>query len=70
MARKSSKKKDKWIQGAIKHPGSFTAWCKKQGFSHATEACIKKGEKSSNPTIRKRATLAKTLKGLAKKKKK
>ncbi len=63
------KKSKKWIQGAIKHPGAFTEWCKKQGFSGATEECIAKGKKSKNPTVRKRATLAQTLKKMHKKKK-
>lgn len=68
MPRKS-KKKSHWIQDAIKHPGSFTAWCKKQGFLGASESCIKQGEQSKNPAIRKKAALAKTLKKLAKRRK-
>lgn len=62
-----AKSKSKWIQGAIKHKGSFTAWCKKQGFDGVTEACILKGIKSKNPTIRRRAFLARTLRRLRKK---
>jgi len=33
----------KWIQKAIKNPGSFTAWCKRQGYKGVTVECIKKG---------------------------
>ena len=62
------KKKKKWIQGAIKKPGSFTAWCKRQGFKGVTQACIEKGKRSKNPKIRKRANLAQTLRKLTKKK--
>ena len=75
MARKKKvkikKAKDKkWIQNAIKHPGAFTEWCKKRGYSGVTEACIQEGLRSKNPTIRRRAILARTLKRLAKRRKK
>lgn len=60
----------KWIQKAIKNPGSFTAWCKRQGYKGVTAECIKKGLASKNPTIRRRAALAKTLRKMTKKKKK
>jgi len=63
-------RKKKWIQQAIKKPGAFTEWCRRQGFSGATKACIEKGKRSSNPTIRRRAYLAETLKRLAKRRKK
>jgi hypothetical protein len=52
----------KWIQKAIKHPGSFTAQAKKAGMgvqSYATKV-LKKGSKASTTTKR-RAALAKTL---------
>ncbi len=62
--------KRKWIQQAIKNPGAFTEWCLRQGFSGATKECIEKGKRSSNPTTRRRAYLAETLKKLAKKRKK
>ena len=38
--------------------GSFTAWCKRQGFKGVTSECIAKGKASSNPAIRKKATFA------------
>lgn len=38
--------------------GSFTAWCKRQGFNGVTEECIRKGLASSNPAIRKKANFA------------
>jgi len=63
-------KKKKWIQEAIKKPGAFTEWCRRQGFSGTTKECIEKGKRSSNPTTRRRAVLAETLKKLAKKRKK
>jgi hypothetical protein len=62
--------KKNWIQGAIKKPGAFREWCKKQGYEGATKECIEKGKKSSNPTIKRRANLAQTLKKLSKKRKK
>lgn len=61
-------KDKKWIQKAIKNPGAFTRWAKRQGLS-MSEA-IRKGKKSKNPTIRRRAILAETLRKLAKKRKK
>lgn len=57
-----------WIQKAIKKPGAFKAWAKRQGLS-MSEA-IEKGKHSRNPTIRRRAILAETLRKLAKKRKK
>ena len=35
-------RKKKWIQGAIKKPGSFTAYCKGKGYAGVTEECIAK----------------------------
>jgi hypothetical protein len=63
-------KKKHWIQDAIKKPGAFTEWCKRQGYEGVTRECIEKGKKSPNPTTRRRAYLAETLKKLAKKRKK
>lgn len=51
----------KWIQGAVKHPGSFTAYCKKKGFDGVTSKCIAEGKASPDATIRKRAQLAATF---------
>jgi len=38
--------------------GSFTAWCKAQGFDGVTAECIAKGKASKNPAIRKKAAFA------------
>lgn len=57
-------KKKKWIQRARESMkkrgtvGSFTTWCKRQGFDSVTEACIQKGLASKNPAIRKKANFA------------
>ena len=64
-----AKKKKKWIKGAIKKPGSFTAFCKSKGHKGVTDECIRMGLASKNPTIRKRAQLARTLRGMKKRKK-
>ncbi len=59
-----------WIQNAIKKPGSFTAMAKKAGgigkSGKIKESFIKKAEKSKNPTTRKRAQLAETLRKINK----
>lgn len=66
MAKKT---KERWIQGAIKKPGSFTAYCKRKGHKGVTEECIREAMKSKNPKTRARARLAKTLRKMAKKRK-
>jgi hypothetical protein len=56
----------KWIQKAIKHPGALH---KALGVAKGKKIPAKKVEKashSSNPLLAKRATLAKTLRGLRK----
>lgn len=63
------KKNKRWIQGAIENPGAFTEWCKRRGYSGVTQKCIEEGMRSKNPTIRRRANLARTLRKLARKKK-
>ena len=69
--KKKSKKSDKrWIQKAIKKPGAFTEWCRRRGYSGVTQACIEEGKRSKNPTVRRRAYLAETLRKIAKKRKK
>ena len=45
----------------IKHPGAFTAWCKRQGFEGVTCECIKKGLASKNPHVRKMANFARNF---------
>jgi hypothetical protein len=44
-----SKLKARWIQGAIKNPGVFTAWCRQQGFDGVTQAYIETGKKDGPP---------------------
>jgi len=62
--RKPRKRKKKWIQSATARMkrkgtvGTFTAWCKKQGFSGSTAACIAKGKRSRSASIRKKANFA------------
>lgn len=59
---------DKWIQGAIKRPGAFTAKAKKAGksVSGMAAAVTKNPSKYSKLTV-KQANLAKTLKKINKK---
>ena len=62
------KKKDKkWIQGAIKNPGAFTAKAKraKKTVKQYTKSVLKKGSKSTEKTKR-QARLAKTLARISK----
>ena len=57
----------KWIQGAIKHPGAFTAKAKKAGMSVAEFAAHVKSNKGEyDSTTVKEAVLAQTLRGLRK----
>lgn len=57
MAKKKRKKKMK-IKIKPSKVGSFTAWCKRQGFSGVTSSCIAKGKSSRNTSIRRKATFA------------
>ena len=50
--------------------GSFTAWCKKQGYGGVTTACIKAGLNSKSAAIRKKANFARNARGWSKGKKK
>ena len=54
--------KDKWIQGAIKHPGALHKSLHVKPGEKIPESKIKKAEHSKNPTLAKRARLAETLK--------
>jgi hypothetical protein len=68
----SKKKSDKkWIQGAIKRPGAFTAKAKKAGKSVAgmAAAVTKNPDKYSKTTVR-QANLAKTLRKISANRKK
>jgi hypothetical protein len=62
--------KKKWIQGAIKNPGAFSAKAKKAGKSTSEYAhqVLKPGSKASDKTKR-QARLALTLSKMRKKKK-
>jgi hypothetical protein len=63
----ASKKDKKWIQGAIKRPGAFTAKAKKAGKSVAGfAAAVSKNPKKYSPLTRKQASLAKTLRKISK----
>ena len=60
---------DKWMQKASESMkergtvGSFTEWCKRNGFESTTCACVSKGLASKNAAIRKKAGFAKAVKG-------
>lgn len=54
----------KWIPDDLKK-GAFKDYC----GGKVTDDCIEKGEESDDPTTRKRASLAKTFRKMAKKKK-
>jgi hypothetical protein len=74
-SRKSTGKK-KWMQKASASMkkrgtvGSFTAWCKSQGFGGVTTECIRKGLASKSKAIRKKAAFAKAARSVARKRKK
>lgn len=57
----------KWMQKVNKSmekkgtKGAFAAYC----GGKVTQACIERGKKSSNPTIRRRAVLAETFRKIA-----
>ena len=57
----------KWIQKAIKKPGSLRKSLHVKEGEKIPESKLKKAEHSKNPLTRKRAVLAETLKGLRKK---
>lgn len=59
--------KDKWIQGAIKKPGALHKSLGVKKGEKIPESKLKKAEHSKNPTTRKRANLAETLKKFHKK---
>jgi len=65
----AKKSTDKWIQGAIKRPGAFTAKAKKAGKSVAGMAsAVTKNPDKYSPLTVKQANLAKTLRKINKKK--
>ena len=59
--------KKKWIAGAIKHPGALHKELHVKEGKNIPESKINKAEHSKSPTLKKRAVLAETLKGLRKK---
>jgi hypothetical protein len=65
----AAKKDKKWIKGAIKRPGAFTAKAKKAGKSvpGMIAAVTKNPSRYSSLTV-KQASLAKTLRKINKKK--
>ena len=50
-----------WISGAIKKPGALRKSLGVKKGEKIPEKALKKAEKSKNPTTRKRAVLAETL---------
>lgn len=59
--------KEKWIQEAIKHPGALHKELHVKEGKKIPESKLKKAEHSKNPTLKKRAILAETLKKMHKK---
>lgn len=55
-------KDEKWIQGAIKHPGALHKSLGVPKGEKIPAEKLNKAAHSENPTLRKRAVLAKTLK--------
>ncbi len=58
--------KKKWIQGAIKHPGSLRKSLHVKEGEKIPVSKLKKAEHSKNPKIKRRAILAETLKKMHK----
>jgi hypothetical protein len=57
--------KEKWIQGAVKHPGKFTNYCNRTGSKGVTKACISRGMHSRNSTTRHEALFAQNMRKIA-----
>lgn len=51
-----------WIAGAIKHPGALRKTLHAKAGKPIAASSLRKATHSKNPTTRKRANLAKTLK--------
>ncbi|MGA3083086.1 MAG: hypothetical protein ABSD44_17175 [Terracidiphilus sp.] len=58
---------EKWIAGAIKHPGALRKSLHVKAGETIPSGKLDKAEHSENPTLAKRANLAKTLKAMHKK---
>ena len=61
-----SRAKKNWIKGAIKKPGALHKSLHVPKGEKIPEAKLEKATHSKNPTLRRRANLAETLKGLHK----
>jgi hypothetical protein len=59
----------KWISKAIKHPGALRKTLRTKKGKKISTKKLNKATKSKNTTLRKRAFLAKTLRKLARKRK-
>lgn len=59
--------KKNWIADAIKKPGALRNSLNVKKGENIPASKLKKAEKSKNPTLRKRAVLAETLKKIGKK---
>jgi hypothetical protein len=59
---------EKWIAGATKNKGALHRKLGVPEKKNIPESKLKKAEHSKNPTLRKEAVLAETLKGFRKKK--
>lgn len=57
---------EKWIKKAIKHKGALRKSLGVDKGEKIPESKLKKAEHSKNPTLKKRATLAETLKNMGK----
>ena len=62
-----AKEEKNWIAGAIKHKGKLHKELGVKEGKKIPEKKMEKAEHSKNPTIKKEANLAKTLKGFHKK---
>lgn len=58
---------EKWIQGAIKHPGALRKALHVPEGKEIPSGKLEKASHSENPTLAKRANLAKTLKAIHRK---
>ena len=67
MAKRKAKKK--WISSAIKKPGALRRSLKVKKGRKITTKQLAKASKSKNPTTRRRAALAKTLRKINKRRK-
>jgi hypothetical protein len=59
-------KKEHWIQGAVKHPGSLRQTLGVKEGANIPEGKLEKATHSRNPLTAKRANLAETLRGFNK----